>query len=209
MKLRSILRVLPALPIALAACSSSSFDDGTYFGQPVADFDDADLRETRLEIMEGTVEVQGLDLQRQLLRISTEDQDLVDIYFDQNTIVMYQDQQRPIVWLEPGDVVRMELLRTGAALHAGRVDVHRTVQERGSRAINTQGMLLVSGRIAEINHESGIMHVETPAGIVIMNLNAYPTQATLARFRRLQVGNEVNVDALPAGTGYAQIFRFR
>jgi hypothetical protein len=53
------------------------------------------------------------------------------VLYDQQTVVVYRQQQYPVTALERGDVVNLQLLQTGQNdVYVSRVDVVQSVQER-------------------------------------------------------------------------------
>jgi hypothetical protein len=76
-------------------------------------------------------EVQQLDTQRQRLSIRTAQGQSGSVLYDQQTVVVYRQQQYPVTALERGDVVNLQLLQAGQNdVYVSRVDVVQSVQER-------------------------------------------------------------------------------
>jgi hypothetical protein len=79
-------------------------------------------------------EVQQLDTQRQRLSIRTSQGQTGSVLYDQQTVVVYRQQQYPVTALERGDVVNLQLQQTGQNdVYVSRVDVVQSVQERQGR----------------------------------------------------------------------------
>jgi hypothetical protein len=76
-------------------------------------------------------EVQQLDTQRQRLSIRTSQGQTGTVLYDQQTVVVYRQQQYPVTALERGDVVNLQLQQTSQNdVYVSRVDVVQSVQER-------------------------------------------------------------------------------
>src|SRR5688572_14681453 len=61
----------------------------------------------------GTVvaEVQRVDTRNAVIEVETEDRQRVDVRYDEQTRVIYRQQEYEVTALEPGDVIRMSLSR--------------------------------------------------------------------------------------------------
>jgi hypothetical protein len=56
------------------------------------------------------------------------------VRYDQQTAVVYQNQQYPVTALEQGDVVNLQVVQNGSNdLYASRIDVVQSVQDRTGR----------------------------------------------------------------------------
>ena len=76
-------------------------------------------------------EVQQLDTQRQRLSIRTSQGQTGTVLYDQQTVVVYRQQQYPVTALERGDVVNLQLQQTSQNdVYVSRVDVVQSIQER-------------------------------------------------------------------------------
>ena len=76
-------------------------------------------------------EVQQLDTQRQRLSIRTAQGQTGTVLYDQQTVVVYRQQQYPVTALERGDVVNLQLQQTSQNdVYVSRVDVVQSIQER-------------------------------------------------------------------------------
>lgn len=80
----------------------------------------------------GTVD--GVDLNGQRLVLITQSSGYgtgsrAEVYFDQNTRLIYQGQQHPIQGLERGDVVRVDAAQSGGRLWARTIEVVRNVRD--------------------------------------------------------------------------------
>ena len=199
-------RILPVLALALSACGGGGPGPGNYFAQPAPAFTPAAAPTLDgVSVERVTVEIRGVDTERQTLRVARDGQ-LLDVLYDQNTVVFHADQQWPIVALERGDIVIMELLRTHDALHGGRIDVQDRLGVAAEPPLN---LMQLSGRITQLDHERGSFVLHTGTGDMHVTLPAYPTVATRAAFHRLRIGADVKLDATPAGNGHFEIYRFR
>lgn len=80
-------------------------------------------------------EIQQVDSQNQRIHVRIQNGQTGSLRYDQQTTVVYRQQQYPVTALERGDMVNIQVMQSGQNdLYAARVDVVQSIQERnGSR----------------------------------------------------------------------------
>lgn len=160
---------------------------------------------------EALVEVQGVDQGRQEIHVRTEQGESGAVLFDQNTVVVYQQQQYPVTALERGDVVVMQLQQLdGNRLYTPRVDVRQTVQERtGQAAPGSPGQVVqLSGEVGRIDRESRSFELRTEQGLFTVVLPQDAGAAMLDYYARLESGSRVRVEGTRFEADGLQLRRF-
>jgi len=201
------LRTLSALPaallIAVTGCSGNSLGTlGDILGMPSGG------NQNRTGQL--TAEVRQVDTQNQRIQIVTQDGQSGYVFFDQNTVVVYRQQQYPVTALERGDVVTFQVQQDSrGTLYANRVDVQQSVQDRTGYGNNNSGMMQFYGRVGAIDHNRGMFVLQTQNGNVTVSLPYNPARTTLDYFHRLRAGDNVRVEATMTGNGRAELYRFR
>jgi exosome complex RNA-binding protein Csl4 len=153
------------------------------------------------------VEVRSVDESQRLIQVTTTQGQTGNVRYDQNTVVVYQQQQYPVTALERGDVVVMQVQEDARGeLYVSRIDVQQSVQERtGQTGGNVQEL---SGRVANLDRNRGWFVLQTQSGNLTVSLPYNPPQATLDYFNRLRNGDTVRLEVTPLGAGRAEIYRF-
>lgn len=142
------------------------------------------------------VEVQGVDPDRQEIHVRTEQGESGAVLFDQNTVVVYQQQQYPVTALERGDVVLMQLEQLDAnRLYTPRVDVRQTVQERTGRPAPGQ-VVQLSGEVGRIDREGRSFELRTEQGLFTVVLPQEADAAMLDYYAGLETGSRVRVEGM-------------
>lgn len=164
------------------------------------------------------VEVQGVDTRQQVIAVRTEQGQQGNVLFDQNTQVVYQNQQYPVTALERGDVVVMQLQQTQqGAPYASRIDVRQSVQERTGQAGGTYGgvnnpgggqLQQMYGRVGQVDYERGMFQLQTQQGTFVVQMPYNPGPATNDYFRRLRSGDTVRLEGTLIGNGRVELYRF-
>lgn len=154
------------------------------------------------------VEIQGVDTQQQAIQVRTQEGQTGAVRYDQNTVVVYQQQQHPVTALERGDLVVMQLQDVQGTLYTSRIDVTQSVQERTGTGSGSTSLVQVAGRVSQIDHNAGRFVVQMQNGSVTVSLPYNTPQATVEYFHRLRVNDNVRLEARPIETGRVEIHRF-
>ncbi|WP_420126384.1 hypothetical protein [Longimicrobium sp.] len=163
------------------------------------------------------VEVQGVDTRQQVIQVRTEQGQQGNVMFDQNTTVVYQNQQYPVTALERGDVVAMQLQQTQQGqTYVSQIVVQQSVQERtgqgGQGTVGGSGpvgqLQQMYGRVGQIDQARGIFQLQTQQGTYVVTLPYNPGNVTTDYFNRLRTGDNVRVEGTITGNGRVELYRF-
>jgi hypothetical protein len=159
---------------------------------------------------QGTGEVQGMvravDTQRQIIQVQTQNGQVGNVYFDQNTQVVYQNQQYPVTALEQGDQIGMRLQQTqNGQYYTSYIYVTRSVQEanggsnnggynNGGYNNNTGGYTQLEGRVSWVDYNRGQFGLATNRGTLTVVMPYQTNASTTDRFRRLRNNDYVRVE---------------
>ena len=158
-------------------------------------------------------EVQGIDQNRQMIQLRTQDGQTGNVLYDQNTIVVYQQQQYPVTALERGDVAQFQIQQTGQnGLYASRIDVQQSVQERNGQQGNTGNVSgqrqELYGQVGRIDHNAGWFELRTQNGTATVTMPYNAGNATTDYFHRLRTGMNVRLEGTHIGNGRIELYRF-
>jgi hypothetical protein len=187
-----------AAVFTITACGGNSLGTlgdvlGTVLGQP------AGANQGQV-----AVEIRGVNTQQQVIQVATQDGQTGNVRYDQNTVVVYQQQQYPVTALERGDRAVIHIQDVQGTTYVSRVEVTQSVQQQPG----TSGVVQLSGRITQINHSGGTFVMQTSNGNVTMALPYGAPQATVNYFHSLRVGHDVRLEAIPVAAGRAEVHRF-
>lgn len=159
-------------------------------------------------------EVQNVDTRQQVIQIRTEQGQSGNVRFDQNTQVIYQNQQYPITALERGDVAYFQLQQTQqGATYATSITVQQSVQERTGQTQGNQGTYggqyqQLQGTVGRIDYNQGWFELRTQSGTATVTLPYNAGDATTDYFRRLRTGQSVRLEGTNLGNGRVELYRF-
>lgn len=159
------------------------------------------------------VEVQQVDTRQQAIHVRTQEGRTGAVRYDQNTQVIYRNQQYPVTALERGDVAQIEVQQLqNNEIYVSRVLVQQSVRERTGQGTNVPGSVggvqQVSGRVGQINGQAGMFELQTPGGTITVSLPANATAATVNRFRSLRTGESVTIEGSYVSASMVELYRF-
>jgi len=157
-------------------------------------------------------EIQGLDTQRQLIQVRTQNGQTGSLLYDRNTVVVYQQRQYQVSNLERGDVVAIQVQQTNqGSPYASRIDVQQSVQDRGGQSSGggVGQVQQFSGRVGQVDRQRGMFQLQTSySGNVVVSLPYNPSSAVVNQFNRLRSGDSVRLEGAEIGNGRVELYRF-
>jgi hypothetical protein len=163
-----------------------------------------------------TAEIRGVDARNRIIEIRTDDGQNADVRYDDDTRVVYRQQEYPVTALEPGDVVRMDVQRSGNGYYTQDIQVQQSVQERQGEAgvfdsgpFDSDELYQVSGSVDQIDQTRGLFTLRTRNGEVVTVAMPYnATSSARDRFARLRRGNSVAIEGRFVGDDRIELTRF-
>ena len=170
----------------------------------------------------GSAQVAGtvryIDTQRQMIQVTTQNGQTGNVYFDNRTQVVYQQQNYPVTALEQGDEVTMQLQQDQQGnYYTSYIMVTRSVTNNGGYNSggynnggynNTANMVQAEGRVGWIDYQRGQFSLVTNRGTVtvMMPYNANATDAN--QFRNLRQNSYARVQGQMVNNSQIQLVRF-
>jgi hypothetical protein len=150
------------------------------------------------------VEIRGVNAQQQAIQVATQDGQTGAVRYDQNTVVIYRQQQYPVTALERGDLAVIHVQDVQGTAYVPRIEVTQSARERaGSGAVVQLG-----GRVAQVDQNAGAFVLQTTGGNITVYLAVNAPQATVNYFRQLRAGHQVQLEAMMISADRAEIHRF-
>jgi hypothetical protein len=176
----------------------------------------------------GSGEVAGtvryVDTQRQQLQITTTNGQTGNIYFDNRTQVVYQNQNYNVTALEQGDQVQLRLQQDQQGnYYTDYILVTRSVQDANGGYNNggynnggyntggygtTSGYTQLEGRVTWLDYQRGQFGLSTNRGTVTVMMPYNPNATAATRFRNLRQNDYVRVEGQMVNNGTLQLDRF-
>jgi len=146
-------------------------------------------------------EVQAVDTRNREIEIRTDTGRRTMIRYDDNTQVVYRQQNYPVSNLERGDYVaaRVQQERDGGYF-TSNIIVREAVQDRGVGASKDNQLDRIEGRVENIDARRGTFEIRDQRNRIIVVAVAFNAPRTVAdRFNRLRNGDYVRIEGRGAG----------
>lgn len=157
-----------------------------------------------------TVEIQEVRQARQEIIVRTQDGQRGPILYDQNTQVVYQNQQYPVTALERGDIVDARVHQIDQGYYTDLIQVRTSVQERtpGAAPSPQPDVYRVEGTLGAIDAASGTFTLNMTQGGTVQVVVPAAATAARDRLRDHQLGDYVRVEVRPIDQQRAELVRF-
>lgn len=156
-------------------------------------------------------EVQEVRTQQQQILVRTEDGQQGAVLYDQNTQVIYQNQQYPVNALERGDVVEMRLHEVQQGLYTDLIEVRQSVQERqgGTTGGTAANVHRLEGTIDQIDVNRNMFMLNmTQGGALSVYLPSSASTTMRNRLRDYRSGDYVRVEVRAVSETQAELIRW-
>ena len=140
--------------------------------------------------------VEAVDTRTQQIAIQASSGQRVVLSYDNQTSVVYQNQNYPVTALERGDQVTARVQSTtGGAYYTDLIQVDQSVSGSGSGTGNTGSGQVQSlqGTVGQVDRSNGLFRLDGTNSSVIVALPYNVRQTDLSTFNNLRVGDRVRL----------------
>jgi len=166
----------------------------------------------------GSAQVAGtvryVDTQRQMLQITTSNGQSGNVYFDNRTQVVYQQQSYSVTALEQGDEVQLQLQQDQQGnYYTNYILVTRSVQDSGGYNNSgtyggTNNLTQVEGRVGWIDTQRGQFSLATSRGTYTVRMPYNSSASDASTFRNLRQNSYVRLQGQMVSNTEIQLTRF-
>lgn len=167
--------------VAMSACANSGL--GNILGSVLGGGGGNELAGT----------IQGVDTRNQQIGIIQSNGQSVGVRYDNNTRVIYQNQNYPVTALENGDQVVARIQDQGnGSYYTDSIQVTQSAQNGGTGTGTTGNVQSFQGTVRQVDIQNGLFTVDAGTGYVVTVSMPYnPARADLNRFQNLRQGDAV------------------
>lgn len=136
--------------------------------------------------------VRGVNTQSRFLTLQQSNGQDVDLQYDNQTRVVYQNQTYSVTSLDPGDQVsaRVQQLQSGG-YYTDSIVVVQPVNNTGG-SVGTGAVQNLQGTVRQIDRTNGLFTVDAGGNVIItVSLPYNPSSTTVQRFNNLRSGDYV------------------
>ena len=138
--------------------------------------------------------VEAVDTRTQQIAIQSSSGQRVVLSYDNQTSVVYQNQNYPVTSLERGDQVTARVQSTtGGAYYTDLIQVDQSVSGSGSGNTASGQVQSLQGTVGQIDRSNGQFRLDGTNASVIVALPYNIRQSDLATFNNLRVGDRVRL----------------
>ncbi len=133
--------------------------------------------------------IQNVDTRNQQINLRQSNGQGVSLAFDQQTKVVYQNQNYGVASLEYGDQVTARVQSTqNGGYYTDLVQVDQPVAGSGGTTSNTQ-VYSLQGSVRRIDLQNGLFEITSNNQVLTVSMPYNPTRADQQRFQNLRVGD--------------------
>ena len=154
--------------------------------------------------------IQSVDTRNQQLAITQSNGQSVAVRYDNQTRVVYQNQNYSVSSLEYGDQVVARITDAGnGSYYTDSIQVTQSVGNGGTSGGNAGNVQSFQGTVRQVDIQNGLFTVDNGGGYVITVSMPYnPSRADLNRFQNLRQGDNVRFYGVPLNNSRIELRQF-
>ena len=139
--------------------------------------------------------VSGVDTRAQVIGLQQPNGQPVNLLFDNQTKVVYNNQSYPVTSLDRGDQVTARIQNTNNGYYTDLVQVDQPVNGSAGTSSSTSGTVQsVQGTVRQIDRQNGLFTMDVSNGTrLTVSMPYSPSRADLTRFQNLRSGDVVRI----------------
>ena len=152
--------------------------------------------------------VQGVNTRSQYIALQSSSGQSVNIQYDNQTRVVYNNQSFPVTSLDRGDQVTARIQSTNNGYYTDLVQVDQPVQ--GSNGSTASGAVqTLQGTVRGVDTQNGLFALDMGAGTrVTVSMPYSPSRADQNRFLNLRQGDYVRIAGVYLNTSRVELRQF-
>ena len=151
--------------------------------------------------------IRGVDTRSQQISIQTSNGQTVPVYYDNQTQVVYQNQNYPATALEYGDMVTARIQQNGNNYYTDYIQVDQSVN--GSGSVSSGNVQQLQGTVRNIDRQNGFFTVDVGNyNTLTVSLPYNVSSNDINRFNSLRVGDFVRFYGVYTGQSQVQLRQF-
>ena len=135
--------------------------------------------------------VQGVDTRSQHISLQSSTGQSMEIEYDDETKVVYDNQSYPVTSLDRGDQVTVRVQSTRRGYYTDLVQVEQPIRG-SSRSASSSNVQTIQGTVRDVDTQSGLFSLDVGTGTrVTVSMPYSPNRADMKRFQSLRQGDTV------------------
>jgi hypothetical protein len=138
--------------------------------------------------------VQGVDTRSQVIALQQPSGQSVNILFDNQTRVVYNNQSYAVTSLDRGDQVTARIQQVNNGYYTDLVQVDQPVQASAGASGASGNVQSLQGIVRQIDQQNGLFTMDVSGqGRVMVSMPYSPSRADVSRFQQLRPGDTVRI----------------
>jgi len=139
--------------------------------------------------------VAGVDTRAQVIGLQQPNGQPVNLLFDAQTKVVYNNQSYPVTSLDRGDQITARIQNTNNGYYTDLVQVDRPVQGSVSETGTSTGAVQsIQGTVRQIDQQNGLFTMDVNNGArLTVSMPYSPTRTDVTKFQSLRSGDVVRI----------------
>ena len=136
--------------------------------------------------------VQGVDTRSQIIALHQPNGQPVNLLFDTQTKVIYNNQSYAVTSLDRGDQITARVQNTDNGFYADVVQVDRPVQ--GTAVTTAAGNVqTLQGTVRQVDQQNGLFTLDVTGSRLTVSMPFSPSRTDLTKFQSLRSGDVVRI----------------
>lgn len=155
--------------------------------------------------------VQGVDTRSQVIGLQQSGGQSVNILYDNQTQVVFNNQRYPVTSLDRGDQVTARIQSTNSGYYTDLVQVDQPVQGSASSSapVATGTVQTVDGTVHQVDQRNGLFSLDMSGGSrVIVSMPSSASRADVSRFQNLRAGDYVRLAGVYLNSSRVELRQF-
>ena len=154
--------------------------------------------------------VQGVDTRNQIITIQQGNGQTIGVSYDNNTQVVYQNQNYPVTSLQYGDQISAQVQSTNnGGYYTSLVQVTQAVSSNTNPNGSSANVQQFAGQVQQVNVANGWFTMSTNGTQFTVLMPYNPSYADQQRFQNLRVGDYVTIYGAFLNNTQVQLRQFR
>ncbi|MEO7371461.1 MAG: hypothetical protein ABIZ69_11385, partial [Ilumatobacteraceae bacterium] len=154
--------------------------------------------------------IQSVDTRNQQINLRQSNGQGVSLVFDQQTKVVYQNQNYGVTSLEYGDQVTARVQSTqNGGYYTDLVQVDQPVAGSGGTATSNSQVYSLQGTVRRLDVQNGLFEIANGNQILTVSMPYNPTRADQQRFQNLRVGDVARFQGVYLNSSRVELRQFQ
>jgi tRNA(Ile2) C34 agmatinyltransferase TiaS len=150
--------------------------------------------------------VQGVDTRSQIIALQQPNGQPVNLMFDNQTRVVFNNQSYAVTSLDRGDQITARIQNTNNGYYTDLVQVDQPVQ--GSTASSSENVQSIQGVVRQVDVQNGLFTMDVNQTRLTVSMPYSPSRTDLNRFQSLRSGDNVRIAGVVLNNSRVELRQF-